>query len=91
MSKKRLMLSLVSPEKTIYEGEINSIALPGSLGAFTILPQHAPIVSSLKSGKITYLTIGGEETVDIQSGFVEMSGEEVSVCIILKQAYNGNK
>ena len=48
---KRLHLSIVSPEKEIYNGEVNSVTLPGVIGSFTILPQHAPIVSSLNEGK----------------------------------------
>ena len=76
---KRLHLSIVSPEKEIYNGEVNSVTLPGVIGSFTILPQHAPIVSSLKEGKLSYVTEDNEEC--IEGGFVEMSDETVSVCI----------
>ena len=76
---KELHLSIVSPEKEIFDGEVNSVTLPGAMGSFTILPQHAPIVSSLKEGK---LTDDNEEcTLDIQGGFVEMSDGKVSVCV----------
>ena len=68
---KELHLSIVSPEKEIFDGEVN-----------TILPQHAPIVSSLKEGKLSYVTDDNEEcTLDIQGGFVEMSDGKVSVCV----------
>ena len=50
-----LRLSMVSPESTVYEGEIAQVTLPGSLGSFTILPRHAPIVSSLQAGEIEHL------------------------------------
>ncbi len=81
---KELHLSIVSPEKMIFEGPVDSVTLPGTIGSFTILPQHAPIVSSLKAGKLSYVPVGGEEqTMDIQGGFVEMSDEETSVCITL--------
>lgn len=79
---KGLHLSIVSPEKEIYDGEVISVTLPGVIGSFTILPQHAPIVSSLKEGKLSYVTEDNEEqTLDIQGGFVEMSNGAVSVCI----------
>lgn len=79
---KGLHLSIVSPEKEIYDGEVMSVTLPGVVGSFTILPQHAPIVSSLKEGKLSYVTEDNEEqTFDIQGGFVEMSNGTVSVCI----------
>ncbi|MEG1562841.1 MAG: ATP synthase F1 subunit epsilon [Bacteroides sp.] len=77
-----LHLSIVSPEKELYEGEVNSVTLPGTMGTFSILPHHAPIVSSLKAGAMSYVTHDGEEHIlDIRGGFVEMSNEEASVCI----------
>lgn len=79
---KALHLSIVSPEKEIYDGEVTSVTLPGTTGVFSILPQHAPIVSSLKEGTVSYVDKdGGEHTLDIHSGFVEMSNEEASVCV----------
>lgn len=81
---KELHLSIVSPEKMIFDGRVNSVTLPGTIGSFTILPQHAPIVSSLQAGKLSYVTESNEEQVmEIQGGFVEMSDGEVSVCITL--------
>ena len=53
---KDLHLNIVSPEKEIFDGEVDSVTLPGAMGSFTILPQHAPIVSSLKAGLVSYVT-----------------------------------
>ena len=79
---KKLYLNIVSPEKEIYNGEIESVTLPGTIGTFTILPQHAPIVSSLKAGTLAYVTKDGEEHVqDIHGGFVEMNDNKASVCV----------
>lgn len=79
---KGLHLSIVSPEKEIFDGEVMRVTLPGVIGSFTILPQHAPIVSSLKEGKLSYVTEdNGECTLDIHGGFMEMSNGTVSVCI----------
>lgn len=79
---KGLLLNIVSPEKEIFNGEVNSITLPGTIGSFSILPQHAPIVSSLKNGTLVYVTKDAEvHTLDIQSGFVEMNDNKVSVCV----------
>ena len=79
---KKLYLNIVSPEKEIYNGEIESVPLPGTIGTFTILPPHAPIVSSLREGKVIYVPEGGEEqTLDIEGGFVELSGGVVSACV----------
>lgn len=79
---KELHLNIVSPEKELYDGVVNSVTLPGVLGAFTILSHHAPIVSALKAGKMVFETTdGAEHSQEIQGGFMEMSNNCVSVCI----------
>lgn len=79
---KGLQLNIISPEKELYNGEVSSVTLPGAMGTFTILPQHAPIASSLKSGTLSYRTMDGEEhTQEINSGFIEMNHDDVSVCV----------
>lgn len=81
MSEHKLHLNISSPEKQIYDGEVSLVTLPGSAGSFNILPRHAPIVSTLKKGTVTYVTDGNEQSVEINGGFVEMSNGVVSVCI----------
>ncbi len=77
-----LLLTIISPEKELFQGEIQRITLPGVMGAFTILPQHAPVVSSLNAGKLSFVKANGtEETLEINGGFIEMSMNNVSVCI----------
>jgi F-type H+-transporting ATPase subunit epsilon len=77
-----LRLCIISPEKIVYDGQVEQVNLPGASGAFTILPHHAPIVSTLVAGRIAYVAPGGaEQTININSGFVEMSDNTVSVCI----------
>ena len=79
---KELHLSILSPEKSIFDGDVKLVTLPGTVGSFSILPGHAPIVSSLQAGTLSYTTMEGEErTIDIQGGFVELSDGTVSACI----------
>lgn len=86
---KELHLSIVSPEKSIFDGQARIVTLPGTVGSFSVLPGHAPIVSSLKEGAISYTTTDGEvHTLDIQGGFMEMSDGEASVCITVAKAAN---
>ena len=47
-----MFIEIVSPEKTIFTGDVSSVYLPGSEGFFQILDNHAPIVSTLKKGTI---------------------------------------
>lgn len=78
-------LKIVSPEKIEFEGEIESVLVPGSLGQFEILINHAPIISSLEKGKVVYTLPGGEKKpLDICGGFVEVQKNVVSLCVELK-------
>ena len=43
-----LHLTIVSPEKVVFKGEVESVLVPGTLGDFEILTDHAPIISSLE-------------------------------------------
>ena len=78
---KKLHLNIVSPEKELFNGGSGKCYIAGHMGSFSILPQHAPIVSSLGTGTLVYATDGEEHELDIQSGFVEMSNGRVAVCI----------
>ena len=81
-----LHLTIVSPEKELFNGEVESVTLPGTIGSFSILPQHAPIVSSLGAGTMIYVTKEETHELAIQSGFIEMSNGKIAVCIEQQQA-----
>ncbi|GHS95080.1 hypothetical protein AGMMS50239_03760 [Bacteroidia bacterium] len=74
-------LKIISPEKIIYSGKADSVTLPGVVGLFTILAHHAPIISVLKKGILTYKLGENEKKIEINSGFVEAKQNVVSVCI----------
>jgi len=76
-----MKLEIISPEKRIFTGEVESVNLPGTAGGFTVLPRHAALISSLKTGEIIYIANGNETKLMIDSGFVEVKGNLVSVCI----------
>ena len=74
-------LEIVSPEKIIYSGKAEAVTLPGLNGSFTILDRHAPIISALKKGVMSYRVNGKDEELTINEGFVEAKKNNVSVCI----------
>ncbi len=77
-----MMLEILSPEQKLFSGEVESVTLPGTLGEFTVLKRHAPLISSLNQGEIKYrLKNGEEQRVAIRNGFVEVLKNHVSVCI----------
>lgn len=81
METKNLNLVIVSPEKTLFKGEVSDVTLPGIKGIFMVLPKHAPLLSSLEKGTIKYTTSEGEQLLEIAGGFVEVKKNEVSVCV----------
>ena len=81
-----LKLKIVSPERIEFEGEVESVLVPGSLGQFEILVNHAPIISSLDKGRVVYALPGGEKKpLDICGGFVEVQKNNVSLCVEINE------
>ena len=77
-----LKLKIISPERIIFTGEVDNVVVPGTLGEFEILSNHAPIISSLEKGTIRVIMPKGEKTaIDILGGFVEVQKNEVSMCV----------
>ena len=76
-----LNLKIVSPEKVMYTGEVDRVQVPGTLGPFEILTDHAPIISSLQKGDVEYTTKEGTKQLAITAGFVEVQKNEVSLCV----------
>lgn len=78
-----LKLKIISPEKIVYNGEAESVLVPGTLGSFEILNDHAPIISSLEHGKLEYTTSAGKQELMVDGGFIEVQKNVVSVCVEL--------
>lgn len=77
-----MKLDIITPQKTLFSGTVDSVTLPGTLGSFTILTDHAPMISSLRiNGKISYTQETKTETLVIESGFAEVWKNHVIVCV----------
>jgi F-type H+-transporting ATPase subunit epsilon len=75
-------ISVLSPDKTIFEGKITSVKVPGNGGEFEVLNNHAPIVAALGEGKIRILKEGGEKMyIEIKKGFIEVLNNEISLLV----------
>jgi F-type H+-transporting ATPase subunit epsilon len=72
-------LEILTPDKKVYEGEVNSVTVPGTMGSFEILNNHAPIISTLEDGKLTVRGAGKEEVFLIKGGVVEVNNNKVMV------------
>jgi F-type H+-transporting ATPase subunit epsilon len=74
-------LSVVTPEQIVYEEEVTSIIAPGEIGYLGIMSNHAPIITSLKPGKLSIKDNKGSEiTLAVSGGFLENSS---NICSIL--------
>ena len=78
-----LKLRIIAPDKLVFEGEVESVTLPGTIGSFTVLNNHAPIISSLEKGKIVYKGANGRTDVAVKSGFAEVRDNILSICVEL--------
>ena len=79
--KSDISLEIISAEQTLVNCLVNSVELPGTLGCFEVLRDHAPLLSSLAPGEIVFVTDGRTERVAIRGGFVEVAHNHVSVCV----------
>jgi ATP synthase F1, epsilon subunit len=77
-----LRLKVISPEKILFDGDVESVTVPGTLGEFEVLENHAPIISSLNAGKMMFVVPNeGKMEINIAGGFVEVQKNEVSLCV----------
>ncbi len=77
-----MKLEILTPEKKLYSGEVYGVLLPGITGLFEILDKHAPLVSALKNGNLKILKEKNNvENYSIQSGFVEVLNNKVTVLV----------
>lgn len=72
-------LEILTPDKKVFEGEVRSVTVPGTMGSFEILNNHAPIISTLDDGKLIVRGSGKEEVYLIKGGVVEVLNNKVMV------------
>jgi F-type H+-transporting ATPase subunit epsilon len=75
-------LSLVSPEKLLFAGQVDQVDLPGSEGDFGVLAGHAPVVAVLRPGIVTAITGAIRERFVVFGGLVEFSQAELTILAV---------
>ena len=69
-------ISVLTPDQEIFQGAITSVKVPGTLGEFEVLRDHAPIVSSLEKGTVSIVSASGEQRIyDMESGEIRVMDE----------------
>ncbi len=74
-----LNLEIVTPEKRVLDETVESVTVPSSSGDVGIMTNHAPMISALRSGILTYTRDGKADRMLISGGFVEISNNKVSI------------
>ncbi|MEP6924356.1 MAG: chorismate synthase [Pyrinomonadaceae bacterium] len=74
-----LKLEIVTPERRVVDETVDSVTIPTQSGEIGILPAHAPLISQLKSGILTYTRGATTNRMMVSGGFVEVGAERVSV------------
>lgn len=75
-----MLVEIITPDAKLFQGEVNSIKLPGTNGGFEILNNHAPIISTLTAGKILVDSDNGQkESFEIQGGVIEMQNNKIII------------
>jgi F-type H+-transporting ATPase subunit epsilon len=81
-----LKLEIVTPERRVVDIETESVTVPTASGEAGILTNHAPLISALKPGILSYSAKGSTERLAVSSGFVEVSGNQVSILTDVAEA-----
>ncbi len=77
--KQMLNLEIVTPEKKVLSEAVDAVTVPTTSGEVGILSNHAPLISSLKPGILSYTRGGATEKMVISGGFIEVSADNVSI------------
>jgi F-type H+-transporting ATPase subunit epsilon len=74
-----IRLEIVTPERLVFEDDVDSVNVPGIEGELGILPHHAPLLSMLGFGELRIRRGGAEEAFAIVGGFVQVRPDKVVV------------
>ena len=74
-----MYLDILTPDQTVFSGEVNSVQVPGTKGRFEVLTHHAAIISTLEKGDVTIRMGKEEKTFTIDGGVVEVLNDKIIV------------
>lgn len=74
-----MTVEIITPDRNVFHGEASVVTLPGKTGAFQILKDHAPLVSTLATGDLVVEHNGTKEQFHMEGGVVEVSSNKVLI------------
>lgn len=75
----KLAFALVSPERELFQGEVDHVVVPGAEGEFGVSPNHAPVMSVVKPGALKVFNDGAERRIFVNGGFADVTPEGLIV------------
>ena len=75
----KLHFSLVSPERSLFAGEVDQVDIPGTEGDLGIFPDHSPLMAAIRTGAITVYNDGAATKYFVQGGFADVTSEGLTV------------
>ena len=82
-----IKIEIVSPENLVLSEQASSVTVPGADGYFTVMGDHAALMTTLKAGFVTVISGGAERTYYVQGGFADVS--DAGLTILAEQAKTG--
>ena len=76
-----LTLKVITPDKTVWDDQVEEIILPSTTGQLGILPRHAPLLSALDIGVMRIRPGKDWRSIALMGGFVEVENNEVKVLV----------
>lgn len=73
-------LAVLTPDRTVFDGPVEYVEVPGTEGYMGVLAHHAPLVTGLTKGRLTLRHAGGrQESLEVAGGFFEVSHNRATV------------
>ncbi len=76
-----MTLKIISAEQIEFEGTVEQVTLPGVMGSFQVLKNHAVLIAALTAGRMSYVADGQTVERDIHGGVADVKDNVVSVCL----------
>ena len=74
-----VQFDLVSPERLLASVEAKEVQIPGAEGDMTAMPDHSPLITTLRPGIVKVVGTGGDSEYVVSGGFAEINGTSISV------------
>ncbi|MAP00995.1 MAG: ATP synthase F1 subunit epsilon [Rhodobacteraceae bacterium] len=88
--KNKFELSVISAESKVFEGEVENVLVPGMVGDFLVLPNHAPCISSIRPGFLEFSDgSSSKHRYFVSGGIIEVINNTVS--LLVDKAVTGDK